>query len=70
MFTNLAVAAISNGLNSQSFINITIAQYLWGYDDRLVTLAHKAIPSWINFDRFGILDRVSPHLKNTNSLLK
>ncbi|XP_044258717.1 scavenger receptor class B member 1-like isoform X1 [Tribolium madens] len=56
--TNLAVSTISNALNSKSFLNVTISQYLWGYDDKLVTLAHKALPNWINFDRFGILDRL------------
>lgn len=59
MFTNLAVSTISSVLGSKSFLNITVAEYLWGYDDRLVTLANEAIPSWINFQRFGIMDRVS-----------
>ncbi|RZB77492.1 scavenger receptor class B, member 1-like, partial [Asbolus verrucosus] len=57
-FTNWMVASISKMTGAQSFINLTVSEYLWGYDDRLVTLANKAIPSWINFDRFGILDRL------------
>ncbi|XP_063909506.1 lysosome membrane protein 2 [Zophobas morio] len=57
-FANLAVSGISKALNTQSFLNLSVAEYLWGYDDQLVTLAHKAIPSWINFERFGILDRL------------
>lgn len=58
MFVNLAITSISNYLGSKAFLNITIDEYLWGYDDPLVELANKAIPSWINFPRFGILDRI------------
>lgn len=58
MMTNLIVAQIANIMNSQQFLNLTIDQYLWGYDDNLVTLAHNALPNWINFPRFGIFDRL------------
>lgn len=58
MFTNLALTMVSNTANSKSFVNITVHDYLFGYDDLLVKLAHTALPTWINFERFGILDRI------------
>lgn len=61
MFVNLAVASITSYLGSKAFHPLTIDEYLWGYDDPLVTLANTVIPSWINFPRFGILDRVSKY---------
>lgn len=68
MMTNLIVAQIANIMNSQQFLNLTIDQYLWGYDDNLVTLAHNALPNWINFPRFGIFDRVSKTSPKTLNL--
>lgn len=59
MFVNMAVSTISQYLGSKPFVNLTVDEYLWGYDDPLVKLANNVIPSWINFPRFGILDRVS-----------
>lgn len=40
-------------------LNLTVDDYLWGYDDPLVKLAANIIPNIITFDSFGILDRVS-----------
>lgn len=40
-------------------LNLTVNDYLWGYDDPLVKLAADVIPSIITFDTFGLLDRVS-----------
>lgn len=59
MFTNLALTMVSNTANSKSFVNVTVHDYLFGYDDLLVKLANTALPTWINFEKFGILDRVS-----------
>lgn len=58
MFINLAVASASSYLGSKPFLNLTIDEYLYGYDDALVTLANNIVPNWIDFPRFGILDRV------------
>lgn len=40
-------------------LNLTVEDYLWGYDDPLVKLASNVIPSIITFKSFGLLDRVS-----------
>ncbi|XP_017769336.1 PREDICTED: scavenger receptor class B member 1 [Nicrophorus vespilloides] len=57
-FVNFVVANIATALDSQIFLELTIDEYLWGYDDKLVDLANKALPNWINFPRFGIMDRM------------
>ncbi|KAF2893100.1 hypothetical protein ILUMI_13073 [Ignelater luminosus] len=58
MFVNLAVASASSYLGSEAFLNLTINEYLYGYDDTLVTLANNIVPNWIDFPRFGLLDRL------------
>lgn len=68
MITNLGITSVTTMLGTKSIVNITISQYLWGYEDRLVTLANRVIPSWINFEKFGILERVSTlEIKKNNS---
>lgn len=61
MFVNMAVSSISHYLGSKPFVNVTVHEYLWGYDDPLVELANDVVPNWINFPRFGILDRVGKY---------
>lgn len=58
MFVNLGVSAISNSVGSKQFLTMTIDEYMWGYEDKLVKLANEFIPSWIDFPRFGIMDRL------------
>lgn len=55
----MAVASVSQYLGSKPFVNVSIEEYLWGYDDPLVQMANNILPQWIDFPRFGILDRVS-----------
>lgn len=59
MFVNMAVSSVAHYLGSKPFVNLTIDEYLWGYDDPLVELANNVVPNWIDFPRFGILERVS-----------
>lgn len=59
MFVNMAVSSVAHYLGSKPFVNLTIDEYLWGYEDPLVQLANNVVPNWIDFPRFGILERVS-----------
>lgn len=59
MFVNMAISSVAHYLGSKPFVNLSIDQYLWGYDDPLVKLANNVVPNWIDFPRFGILERVS-----------
>lgn len=44
--------------SSQPFLNLTVQDYLWGYNDRLVLLASSIVPGIIPFKKFGLLDRM------------
>lgn len=59
MFLNLAVLSITRMLNSQPVLTMTVDDYFWGYEDKLVHMASKVLPNWIFFEKFGVLDRVS-----------
>jgi len=54
----LAISALTNRLQTKIMLDVSVHDYLWGYDDRLVRFASKVMPSVINFERFGLLERV------------
>ncbi|XP_037301613.1 scavenger receptor class B member 1 [Manduca sexta] len=45
-------------LKSQPVISLDVHSYLWGYPDPLIAMAQKLVPGLINFDSFGIADRL------------
>jgi CD36 family. len=59
LFLNLGLSTLANYLGSQPFLNLTAHEYLWGYDDQLVSLARTLLPNWIPFSRLGLMERVS-----------
>lgn len=58
MFAALGLGTLIKTMNSQPMLNLTVYDYLWGYEDPLVRLASTIVPNIINFETFGILDRV------------
>lgn len=56
---SLAISTLAKSVNAQPILNLTVHDYLWGYDDPLVRLASNIAPTIINFERFGLLDRVN-----------
>ncbi|KAH8409656.1 hypothetical protein KR222_000810, partial [Zaprionus bogoriensis] len=58
MFAALGLSALTKRLNAQPFLNVTVHDYLWGYDDHLVHLASKFVPSLIDFPSFGLMDKL------------
>lgn len=58
MFVNLVFNSLVEYLDSKPILNLSVKEFLWGYDDRLVKMASNVLPSWINFAKFGLLDRV------------
>jgi len=58
-FVNYPFIQFANILNAQTIISISVYDFLWGYDDPLVSLASKIIPNFIPFQKLGLLDRVS-----------
>lgn len=59
MFAALGLSALTKRLNAQPILNVTVHDYLWGYEDHLVHLASKFVPSLIDFPNFGLMDKVS-----------
>jgi hypothetical protein len=35
-----------------------VNDFLWGYQDNLVTLANSIMPDYIHFEKFGLMDRL------------
>ncbi|PNF20583.1 hypothetical protein B7P43_G04867 [Cryptotermes secundus] len=58
VFLNFGLAALARYLDSQPLLNLTVHEYLWGYEDPLVRLASTVLPNWIPFSRLGLMDRM------------
>lgn len=37
---------------------MTAKEFMFGYESDLVNIGHKFLPSWISFDKVGLIDRV------------
>ncbi|XP_014207887.1 scavenger receptor class B member 1 [Copidosoma floridanum] len=55
---NYPFIQLSNFLDAMPILNITVQDYLWGYDDPMVYLAGSVVPKYITFRKFGLLDRM------------
>ncbi|EFN62240.1 Scavenger receptor class B member 1 [Camponotus floridanus] len=55
---NYPVVQLANVMGSKPILNISVYDYLWGYEDSMVTLASEIVPNFINFKKFGLLDRM------------
>lgn len=64
VITNIGFSTVSAVLGSEPFLNLTVDEFMWGYEDKLVKIANKYIPSWIDFERFGLFERVSIHYQS------
>ncbi|KZC10300.1 PREDICTED: scavenger receptor class B member 1-like isoform X2 [Dufourea novaeangliae] len=57
-FVNYPWTQLVNMFDSKPILNITVHDYLWGYEDSLVHMANSVMPSFIDFQKFGLLDRM------------
>ncbi|XP_046615004.1 scavenger receptor class B member 1 [Neodiprion virginianus] len=57
-FVTVPLSGFIELLDSQTILNITAYDYLWGYDDTLVHLASNLVPNFVNFRKFGLMDRL------------
>lgn len=55
---NFPLARLTGLLNTKPILNITVHEYLWGHEDSLISLASGIVPNFINFRKFGLLDRM------------
>lgn len=50
---------LAESLEAKPILNMTVHDLLWGYEDRMLSVASKILPSILTFNTFGLLDRVS-----------
>lgn len=75
IFGAMTLSSLAMSLHLEPILNMTVDEYLWGYDDPLVKFGSQIIPSFINIEKFGLLDRmfddgedvVQMHLPNATS---
>nr|CAI5869844.1 unnamed protein product [Callosobruchus analis] len=56
--TNMGFSALSASLGTKPILNLTVDEFMWGYEDKLVTMANQFLPNWIDFGKFGLLERL------------
>lgn len=56
---NYPFIKLTNAMNVKPILNISVYDYLWGYDDPLAKLTNIVAPKLITFQKIGLLDRVS-----------
>ncbi|XP_053605699.1 lysosome membrane protein 2-like [Plodia interpunctella] len=57
-FTRMGYNFLVNQINSRPFRTMTAYEYLWGYNEKLITLGNRFLPGWISFGKMGIMDRM------------
>ncbi|KAH8383338.1 hypothetical protein KR009_008055, partial [Drosophila setifemur] len=58
MFAALGLSALTKRLDAKPMLDISVHEYMWGYEDNLVELAGRFVPSWIDFSSFGIMEKL------------
>ena len=58
-FSRLGLNLLIRQTNSQPLVEMTAKEFMFGYQSSLVTLGNKFMPSWISFEKLGLIDRVS-----------
>ncbi|XP_067618384.1 lysosome membrane protein 2 isoform X2 [Eurosta solidaginis] len=58
VFTSMAINVLMKKFDSKPMLKLTVHDYLWGYEDPLVHLASKIVPGIIDFQRFGLMERM------------
>lgn len=58
IFGAMTLSSLAMSLKLQPVLTMSVEDYLWGYDDPLVRFGSQVIPSFINIDKFGLLDRM------------
>jgi len=59
LITRMGVNLLIRQTKSKPFIRQTAKEFMFGYESALVTIGNKFLPSWIAFDKLGLIDRVS-----------
>uniref|UniRef100_A0A1B0EZM8 Uncharacterized protein n=1 Tax=Phlebotomus papatasi TaxID=29031 RepID=A0A1B0EZM8_PHLPP len=57
--SSLAVSSVLKSFKAEPVINLTAHDFMWGYEDPLVSIASTLIPSFIPFNKIGLVDRLT-----------
>ncbi|CAD1478159.1 unnamed protein product, partial [Heterotrigona itama] len=57
--TRLGLNLLIINTDSHPLVKMTAKEFMFGYESTLVTLGNKMMPSWIKFDKLGLIDRGS-----------
>ncbi|XP_066144724.1 scavenger receptor class B member 1-like isoform X2 [Euwallacea fornicatus] len=58
MFTRLGLNVIIRQSNSQPLVQMTAKEFMFGYKSTLMDLGNTFMPSWIYFNKLGLIDRM------------
>ncbi|KAF3428525.1 hypothetical protein E2986_04366 [Frieseomelitta varia] len=56
--TRLGLNLLIINTDSEPLVKMTAKEFMFGYQSTLVTLGNKMMPSWIKFDKLGLIDRM------------
>ncbi|CAG9807146.1 unnamed protein product [Chironomus riparius] len=68
-YAAFGVSMLIKTMNARPIIRLTVDEFMWGYDDKLVKLANNIVPNFITFERLGILDRLFDEGHNVVSMI-
>jgi hypothetical protein len=57
--TRVGTNLLAGQTKSEGLVAITAREFMFGYKNPLVTIGNTFMPSWIKFDKLGLIDRVS-----------
>ncbi|XP_046384513.1 scavenger receptor class B member 1-like [Ischnura elegans] len=57
-FTRTGFNLIVRQTGSEPIVQMTAEEFMFGYQDPLVGLGNTLLPSWIHFDKLGLIDRM------------
>ncbi|KAK9506592.1 hypothetical protein O3M35_008493 [Rhynocoris fuscipes] len=58
MLTKIGVNVLIRQTATKPLVAMTAKEFMFGYKSTLLTLGNKVMPSWISFDKLGLIDRM------------
>jgi hypothetical protein len=71
--SRMGINLLAGQTKSEGLVAITAREFMFGYKNPLVTIGNTFMPSWIKFDKLGLIDRVSATCLGTehcNSIIR
>ncbi|XP_076642732.1 scavenger receptor class B member 1 isoform X1 [Halictus rubicundus] len=56
--TRLGLNMLIHQTDTQPLVRMTAREFMFGYESTLLTLGNKVMPTWIKFDKLGLIDRM------------